>query len=70
MTPEKQLLEKLALERVGLYPNVKYETKYFAVFDYTFEGNAFIDGRRTMTNQILVVKTDSKGNLDHLAWES
>ena len=67
---EKQLLNKLTLERVGLYPDGKYDTKYFAVFDYTFEGNVFIEGKRTITDQIIVVKTDNKGNLDHLAWES
>ena len=70
IAPEKQLLNKLRLERVGLYPDGKYDTNYFAVFDYTFEGNVYIDGRRTITDQIIVVKTDNKGNLDHLSWES
>ena len=70
IAPEKQLLNKLTLERVGLYPDGKYETKYFAVFDYTFEGNVYIDGRRTITDQIIVVKTDNNGKLDHLSWES
>jgi len=71
ITPEKQLLKKLTLERVGLYPDGKYDTQYFAVFDYTFEGNVYsIDGRRTITDQIIAVKTDNRGNLDHLAWES
>lgn len=67
---EKQLLNKLKLERVGLYPDGKYDNDYFAVFDYTFEGNVYIDSRRTITDQIIVVKTDHKGNLYHLCWES
>lgn len=70
ITPEKQLLSKLTLERVGLFPDGKYESEYFAVFDYTFEGNVYIEGRRTITDEILVVKTDKNGNLDHLSCES
>ena len=59
---EQQFLTKLHLTRVGLYPDGKYNTSYFAVFDYTVN--------KDLTNQLIVVKTDDKGNLDHLSWES
>jgi hypothetical protein len=59
-----QLLEKLQLIRVGLYPNGKYGATYFAAFDYSIE----IDGEPC--NQLLVVKTNEKGKLDNIAWES
>lgn len=67
---EQQLLSRLQLERVGLYPDGKYGTDYFAVFDYTFEGNVYVDGRRTLTDQLIAVKTDQSGIVDHLSWES
>jgi len=69
VTPEQQLLNKLKLERLGLYPDGKYDS-IFAVFDYTFEGNVYVDGVRTITDQIIVVKTDETGQLDHLTCES
>lgn len=60
----KQLLGKLILIRVGLYPEVKSNSDYFGVFDYSIE----IDGE--ISNQLLVVKTNEKGELDHITWES
>ena len=59
-----QLLKKLKLIRVGLYPDRKYGTDYFATFDYSIE----IDGEPC--NQLLVVNTDEKGNLHNIIWES
>lgn len=59
---EQNFIQKLNLMRVGLYPDGKYNTSYFAVFDYTVS--------RDLTDQLIVVKTDENGNLDHLSWES
>lgn len=59
---EKQFMAMLHLTRVGLYPDKKYNSSYYAVFDYTVN--------KDLTDQIIVVKTDENGNLDHLAWES
>ena len=59
-----QLLNKLKLIRVGLYPDGKYGAEYFATFDYSID----IDGEPC--NQLLVVNTDENGNLDHITWES
>ena len=61
---EEQLLNKLRLIRVGLYPDGKYDAEYYGVFDYSIE----IDGEPC--NQLLVVKTNKTGNLDHITWES
>lgn len=61
---KEQLLDKLKLIRVGLYPDGKYGTDNYGVFDYSIE----IDGEPC--NQLLVVKTDKNGNLDHITWES
>ena len=59
-----QLLQKLELIRVGIYPDAKPEMDYFGVFDYSIKiGEEF-------SNQLLVVKTDANGNLDHITWES
>lgn len=63
-TREEQILNKLRLVRIGLYPDGKYETSYFAVFDYSIE----IDG--DPSNQLVVVKTNERGELDHVTWES
>ncbi|MDI9877101.1 DUF2004 domain-containing protein [Flectobacillus rivi] len=62
ISKEKQLLNKLILIRVGLYPD--NATGYSVVFDYSIE----IEGEPC--NQLLVVKTDIKGKLDHITWES
>jgi hypothetical protein len=63
-TTEEQLLNKLKLVRVGLYPDGKNDTDYFGVFDYS------IDIYGKPCNQLLVVKTDVNGALDHITWES
>lgn len=59
-----QLLKKLKLIRIGLYPDGKFGTDYFATFDYSID----IDGEPC--NQLLVVNTDEKGNLHNITWES
>ncbi|MDX2067919.1 MAG: DUF2004 domain-containing protein [Haliscomenobacter sp.] len=59
---EQQFLKKLHLTRIGLYPDGKYDASNFAVFDYTVS--------KDLTDQLIVVNTDEKGNLDHLSWES
>lgn len=63
-SPKHQLLDKLKLIRVGLYPDGKFGANYYGVFDYSIE----IDGEPC--NQLLVVKTNEKGDLDHITWES
>lgn len=59
---ETQFLSKMKLVRIGLYPDRKYGSDYFAVFDYTVN--------RDLTNQLIVVKTDENGIFDHISWES
>ncbi len=59
---EQTFLTKLDLIRVGLYPDGKYNTSYFAVFDYTIN--------RDLSDQLIVVNIDENGTLDHLSWES
>jgi len=61
---ENQLFSKLKLIRVGLYPDGKYDSDYFGVFDYSIE----IDGEPC--NQLLVIKTNENGDLDNITWES
>lgn len=70
ITAEKQFLSKLRLERVGLYPDGKYGTEHFAVFDYTPEGNVYFEGRRTITDEILVICTDKNGKMAYITMES
>ena len=60
-----QLLNKMELLRVGLYPNQKNEIGYYGVFDYSIK---MADGE--YCNQLLVVKTKERGELDHVTWES
>jgi hypothetical protein len=63
-TPEEmQLLNKLRLIRVGLYPDSKYGAT-FAIFDYS------IDIYEEPFDYLLVVKTNEQGDLDHITWES
>jgi hypothetical protein len=64
MPKEEQLLSKLRLIRVGLYPDGKYGADYYAVFDYS------IDIGGEPCNQLLIVKTKENGDLDHITWES
>ncbi len=59
-----ELLNKLELRRVGLYPDLEPRTELFGVFDYSIK----IDGE--YCDQLLVVKTDENGEIDHIAWES
>jgi hypothetical protein len=60
--PEKQLLNNLKLVRVGLYPDGKYGSSDFGVFDYTIG--------REISDELIVVNTNESGELDHLSWES
>ncbi|WNH14183.1 DUF2004 domain-containing protein [Thalassobellus suaedae] len=55
-----QLMEKLNLIRVGIYP----QASYFATFDYSID----IDGEPC--NQLLVVNINQDGTLDYITWES
>ena len=57
---ELLLLEKLRLNRIGVYP----EASYFATFDYSID----IDGEPC--NQLLVVNVNKNGSLDGITWES
>jgi len=54
------LMEKLKLNRVGIYP----EASHFATFDYSID----IDGEPC--NQLLVVNIHENGGLDYITWES
>ncbi|CAN5268405.1 hypothetical protein BH11MYX1_BH11MYX1_12280 [soil metagenome] len=68
LSKERQLLSKLVVERIGLDPDAKGDG--FAIFDHTFEGNKLVNGRRTITDQIIAVYLDAKGSVGHLAHES
>lgn len=52
------LLEKLNLNRVGIYPNAEH----FATFDYSIDIEP--------CNQLLVVNIQENGALDYITWES
>ena len=56
---EQQLLQKLHLVRVGIYPDSESQ---FAMFDYSLG----ID----LTNYLVVLFTDHNGNLDYMTMES
>lgn len=56
---EKQLLKKLQLVRVGIYPDSEDQ---FAVFDYSLG--------REITNYLVVIATDHNGNLEYITMES
>ncbi|MBL0358590.1 MAG: DUF2004 domain-containing protein [Chitinophagaceae bacterium] len=58
-THEKQLIKKLKLVRVGLYPDSEDQ---FAIFDYSIG--------QELTNYLVVINTDENGNLDYLTMES
>ncbi|KAF2330460.1 DUF2004 domain-containing protein [Flavobacterium ginsenosidimutans] len=60
--PEKQLLKKLKLIRVGLYPDETDESENFAVFDYTIDSE--------ITDELIVVNTNKNNVFDNVAWES
>jgi hypothetical protein len=57
--PELQLLTKLKLARIGLYP---HDENNFAIFDYTIG--------RELTDYLAVIKTDENGQLDYMTMES
>lgn len=57
--PEKQLLKKLKLVRVGLYPD---NEDNFAIFDYSIG--------EEITNYLVVINTDEQGQLDYMTMES
>ena len=59
-----RLLKELKLVRVGLYPDGKYDAEQFATFDYAL----YLEGEPS--NQVLAVKTDDHGKVDHIDWES
>lgn len=61
---EKQLLQKLRLVRLGLYPDDKYGSGYFAIFDYS------VDIDEQPCNQVLVIKTGKEGTPIEIDWES
>lgn len=52
----------MKLVRIGLYPDGKYGSDNFAVFDYTIN--------QDLTNQLIVVNTDENGVFEHISWES
>ncbi len=56
---EKQLLKKLQLVRVGIYPDSEQQ---FAIFDYSIG--------QEITNYLVVIFTDENGNLDYMTVES
>ncbi|WP_433815939.1 DUF2004 domain-containing protein [Flavobacterium johnsoniae] len=60
--PEKQLLKKLKLIRVGLYPDVADESENFAVFDYTIDSE--------ITDELIVVNSDKNNTFGNVTWES
>lgn len=57
--PEQQLLSKLKLVRVGLYPD---NEDNFAIFDYSIG--------KDITNYLVVINTDENGQLDYMIMES
>lgn len=57
--PEQQLLTKLTLVRVGLYPESEDN---FAIFDYSIG--------QEITSYLVVINTDENGNLDYMTMES
>jgi len=57
--PEKQLLSKLHLVRIGLHPD---NEKAFAIFDYSIDPD--------FTDYLVVINTDKDGKLDFMSMES
>ncbi len=62
ISPKQQLINQLKLVRIGFYPDGKYESEVFAVFDYSINTE--------ITDQLIVVNTNEKGEIQNLAWES
>ena len=61
---EIRLLQKMRLARLGLYPDGKSYSNYFAVFDYSID----IDGQPC--NQVLAIKMGKDGIPMAIDWES
>ncbi|QIL37908.1 DUF2004 domain-containing protein [Pedobacter sp. HDW13] len=59
-----QLLDKLELTRIALYPDGRYGLTYYAMFDYTIYLNGF------PCDQLLVLFTDQQGSLEDIGWDS
>ena len=59
---ETEMLNKLELIKINLYPD--HDAPFFAVFDYSIK----IEGK--YSNQLLVVKVNKDGSLNHITWES
>ena len=55
---EERLLSALQLVRVGFYPG----KENYAVWDYTIG--------RDVTDMLVVVNTDNKGNIQYVTWEN
>lgn len=56
---EKQMLDKLRMLRVSLYPDSEDQ---FATFDYTLG--------EEITDYLIVIETDAKGGLEYMTMES
>ncbi len=59
ISPEKQLLKKLQLVRMGLYPDSEDQ---FAIFDYSIGPE--------LTQYLVVIFTDESGNPEYITMES
>lgn len=59
ISKEQQMLKKLHLVRMGLYPDSEDQ---FAIFDYTIGSD--------ITDHLVVLFTDESGNLDYITMES
>ncbi|MBC7487559.1 MAG: DUF2004 domain-containing protein [Cytophagaceae bacterium] len=57
--PEKQLLNKLHLVRIGFHPD---HNEGFAIFDYSIDPD--------FTDYLVVITTDKDGKLNHMTMES
>ncbi|MFM2375108.1 MAG: hypothetical protein RLZZ165_205 [Bacteroidota bacterium] len=61
-SPEEQLLTKLHLVRVGLYPDGAHGSENFAVFDYSIG--------KEITDYLVVINTDENGEPEEITMES
>jgi len=62
LSAPKQLLDKLQLVRVGVYPDA--EDGFLAICDYSLA----IDGQPS--EQVIAISTDENGDVLDIAWES
>lgn len=60
----KQLLNKLELTRIVVYPDGKFGSTFYAMFDY------MIGSDELASDQILAVTIDKQGDLDSIGWDS